>query len=221
MKVSVYINLYFEKTRVTKQYQIINKSPCRWGFSFLNIILNSNQNTITMKYIVLLSAIILTSCTTYVPFTESLKNQIEKDGIDLTKLQYYSDKNISLKRSSTKTNKDVEKGTVSLSSTVIRERIYFGKNEYLSGKMLAGVCKGYKPNLMFIYFENGDIDETRITFKLDKKGEYYFNEPLGNIRYSGSLYEIESGNGAKLMVSKKETQKYIDNRRKVKGLYVK
>lgn len=171
-----------------------------------------------MKKLLLLLILTIISCTTTVPFTEDLRNTLEKEGVDLTKLQYYSSKKFLLNRSATNTSKDIEKGSVKLSSTVIRENIVFGKSVF---KPLAGVCKGTQLNgKLGIYFENGDIDETRITFTKNIRGEYQFSTSTGVIRYDGQLYEVKSGQYAVLLISKKVRQKYVLNTRNVKGLYV-
>lgn len=167
-------------------------------------------------YILILSAFI-SSCKSYIPFTEDLKRNFKKDGIDLTKLQYYSEKNIILNRNLTSTAKELEKGGVSQSNTFIREKISFIGSPT---KPLEGVCRAIEDGRMIICFESGDIKEKAIVFYRTKEGEYQFYDNLNYIRYDNNLYEIEKGQGSRLLVSSKVNKKYVSNRRKVRGLQV-
>lgn len=169
-----------------------------------------NQRT----YLFALLAIIFISCTapkSY--FTNEVKKKLETDKIPLSKLQFYIDKNVELRR-------ELSSGETTVS---------FGKVKFENGKYLhiiylkkytPGVCTKSGANSIDISFETGD--HKNLTFTVEKNAtsesiykinaDEWINQPglgsIGKITYDKQTYYIQSGGfGARLMINKKVTDK--------------
>ncbi|MBA4849508.1 hypothetical protein [Emticicia sp. BO119] len=166
----------------------------------------------------LLVTFLTTSCvtTTYIPFTEDIRQNLEQQGVDLKKIQFYSEKNIVLKRYAEKNTAELQQGSLSRNSTTIRERIAFSSG----ATKLAGVCKATEQGTIAIQFEEGELDKKKIMFYRQHSGIYIFDGE-NKLIYDDVPYEVIEGYKTMLMLSSKDTKDFINSDRQVKGLYVK
>ena len=145
------------------------------------------------KYIcvIAISLATLISCSTSKTyFNTHIRNMIEQDGVPLSKLQYYIDRDVVLTR-------EIVKGEAKVTTGVIR----FEKGKYQNiitlKKNTPGVCINNTPGKLLISFEVGDGKV--ITFgkgKFANQGEAYkilISEWVGSnglIMYEGKQYMV-------------------------------
>ncbi|WP_337044240.1 hypothetical protein [Emticicia sp. 17c] len=166
--------------------------------------------------ICLIAAAFTSSCTRYIPFTEDLRQSLQENGVDIKKIQFYSDKNFLLKRNAKTNTNGLEQGSISRNSTYIRETISF---KSIAGSKLAGICTSTEQGTIAIQFEEGDAEKKKIMFYRQHYGEYKFEGQI-KIVYDDHAYDIVEGKDARLLVSANETKDYIKSKRKVRGLRV-
>ena len=163
--------------------------------------------------IALLFIISMSSCSTYIPFTQEIRNELENKKVDITKVQFAIKKKIVLQRSTSQENQKLNDGTVQTTKELIREKIVFGVGT-------PAICKDTKQDKLALYFENGDLISKRLIFKLNPENNYVFYQNSGTVEYDNQNYQVSEGQGTILYVSKKEITKTKDLSRSVKGLKV-
>lgn len=158
-------------------------------------------------------AFLLSSCSSYIPFTDDIRKELQNKKVDITKVQFSINDKIVLKRSSLKQNQKLSDGTFQTTSQLTRERIVFPVGT-------PAICKDTKEDKLGLYFEDGDATNKRLIFKLNPQNTYVFYQQSGSVQYDGQNYEVAEGQGTVLYISKKEITKTKDVSRYVKGLKV-
>ncbi len=163
--------------------------------------------------IALWTLFVLTGCKSKAPFTSSLKTEIENKGLSAMKVQYYTDRDITIRKEVISDIAKVNEGEVNLVN---------GKKVQLItlSKKTPGVCIKDSAGILSIAFEGGE----RSFFRFKPTGEngiYYImlQDSLGNILYDDKVYRVVgSGKTAQLTIRKKEADKLQVNKRKMKGM---
>ncbi|WP_276480176.1 hypothetical protein [Paraflavitalea pollutisoli] len=165
-----------------------------------------------------LPLLILASCSTpKTYFTQAVRTKVESNTIPVTKLQYYVDRDVELRR-------EVSSGTTQVSAGVVK----FENGKYVNivtlRKNTPGVCTRVYEDKMDISFEMGD--GRYLTFgklKRDSQAPYTlyadsWNRNLGEIRYDGKTYYIlPAGGEARLMIKKNALNTLKVEKREMKG----
>lgn len=152
-------------------------------------------------------------------YTTQTRKELETFGIFPEDTQFYITNSIKLtsKRESLN-NKSIE-GSIVTKKEIVRNSIVFGKQFTSKSRPLPCVAKGTKDSRIAIYFEEGNIDSTRVQFIENNKGRYVINIlPENELFYFGQYYNIEYGEDSKLYISKKEIKNIKYEKRKVNGL---
>lgn len=171
------------------------------------------------KPILLISAILiatLSSCSEKVYFTKNMMNELNSTGISPNKLQFYTDKQIILKKTSKDIGSNVNGGSVSINRNVIRNVIVLGTD--LGNAM--GICKEYSKDSLGLFFEEGEVDKKRLNFYCDENGRYVLTPKKKSVNYDGDIYDISQGLGSRLLIKKSDYTKYKTVTRSTKGLKV-
>jgi hypothetical protein len=165
-------------------------------------------------------AILFFSCSSQKSFfTAEVRARVESSSTPVSKLQFYIDQDVELRREVT-----ADEAKVTTDGKVI---LLNGKyvNVILLKKNTPGVCTNAGPNKLDIAFETGDGKS--LTFGVlnsyGSDGSYRifadaWNNEHGRIRYDGKLYNIQPNSiEAKLMIKKKEADKFEITKRTMKG----
>ncbi len=166
-------------------------------FSFLNV---------------LLIIICFNSCK--VSFNGVQKVNLEKQGIDLGKIQYYNSKSIILKRVVSSKETEVLSGTVTLQNGQMIEEIEIKKHT-------PGVLVNSTDNQMHIKFEPGSQQENFLVFELasDKKFNLVHNK--GKVNYHQGIYRtIVTTPYPELLIKKKSSRAVTYKKRKAEGVTI-
>ena len=177
------------------------------------------KNMKKQLYLIILPAIIFTSCSsskTY--FTPDIRRRVEANSVSLTKIQYYADRNIVLKR-------ELEKGETKVISGTVKFENGHNTNIIKLKKGTPGVCTYVGPNKVSISFEmgdgkylnfgktrNGTADEPYRILADDWVNDY------GVITYEGKQYHIEpAGTEASIKIKTKWLKTTKVEKREMKG----
>src|ERR1700712_2634019 len=144
--------------------------------------------------------VILASCAspkTY--FTSQIRTRVENNGIALTKLQYYIDHDVELRRELIKGETKVASGKVKFVDGKYLNIIVLKKNT-------PGVCTTSYPDKMQISFEMGDgknltFGKTKTATQTDPYkilANNWVND-FGIINYEGKQYYISAGSNASIL----------------------
>ena len=175
-----------------------------------------------MKKIILFPAIAIFCVACSAPksfFTADIRTRVENSSTPVSKLQFYIDQDVELRREVT-----ADEAKVTTDGKVVFEN---GKyiNVILLKKLTPGVCTGEYPNKLDISFEQGDGKNLSFGLYNNTTGgniyriyaDGWVNEH-GRIRYDGKLYNIQPYSAhAKLMISKKEADRFEVTKRVMKG----
>lgn len=162
--------------------------------------------------------VILASCSspkTY--FTSQIRKKVESNNIPLTKLQYYIDQDVELRRELIKGETKVTSGKVKFVDGKYLNIIVLKKNT-------PGVCTNSSPDKMQISFEMGD--GKNLTFGKTKMAQ--LNDPYrilannwvndyGIITYEGKQYYISSGGNASIQIKSNALRTEEVTKREMKG----
>jgi len=180
-----------------------------------------------------------------VVFTEKIRNQIENNGVDLSKVQFYNSEKIVLKRSLTSEEVKVASGKISVENGKFVEIIKINKKT-------PGRCNKFDKDHLSISFENGTnrdfifynnnvnsdasiyelkpeelrkIKKTSIELSTDNSKLLPIQSVQKDINecfvfYDNKKYKIELIFMPYLIVRKSHFNKKSVNRRKVKGIIV-
>lgn len=173
--------------------------------------MKTKGNTRTVKTILQVSAIAfiigLSSCTPYYYFTTDTRRTVEADSIPLTKLQFYVDRDVELRKEVSSANTQVTSGVIKFVGGKYVHIIMLKKNT-------PGVCTKVNKNSLEVSFEMGD--GKTLTFGVNaiaSPGENYrlFASEwiqqdmgkIGKVKYDNDIYYIQpGGEGARLMIRK-------------------
>ena len=151
-------------------------------------------------------------------FSTDIRNRIEGEGIPLTKLQYYVDRDIELRR-------ELVTGETKVASGVIKFENGKNVNIITLKKNTPGVCTSTYPDKLLISFDTGN--DKFLTFGKTKSAG--LNDPYrilandwvddyGVIMYEGKKYYIlPSGNSASIQVKTKVLNNNNIDKREMKG----
>ncbi|WP_315817836.1 hypothetical protein [Paraflavitalea speifideaquila] len=173
-----------------------------------------------MKPVIFTSFIVLVLASCSTPktyFTSSVRSKIEASNIPVTKLQYYVDRDVELRR-------EVASGSAQVSAGVVK----FENGKYVNiitlKKNTPGVCTRAYDDKMDISFEVGE--GRYLTFgklKRDSRAPYTlyadnWGRELGEIKYDGKTYYIlPSGSEARLMIKKNALNTLKIEKREMQG----
>jgi len=189
--------------------------------------------------------IITTFFSCKVVFTEKIRNQIENNGVDLSKVQFYNSDKIVLKRSLSSEEVKVASGKISVEKGNYVEIIKINKktpgrcNNFDKDHLSISFENG--PNRDFIFYNNNVNSDTSIyefkpeeLKKIKKSSIELSNDkskllPIQSVQkdinecsifYDNKKYKIELISMPYLIVRKSHFNKKSVNRRKVKGIIV-
>ncbi len=162
------------------------------------------------------------SCSNKVYFSNDMRVELENKRIELTKLQYYIDKDVILSREISSVDAKLTSGKV-----VFQNGKYF--QNILLRRFTKGVCTGVYQKRMDIAFEQGDnksiifsipkLNNTSNIYILTNEGAFGNNSNF--ITYDGKQYQLSfKGTAPKLMINGKVIQNRKNDDRIMKGLKV-
>jgi len=163
---------------------------------------------------VVLIALLISSCSNLILFTQDIRDDLKDSNLEVEKVQYYNSDKIVLKRSLTKEETQIAKGTILLENGQYFEEIVIPKKT----KGIA-VMQGQK--FLNIAFEVGDNRNLR--FSLNEDNQYQisadkWNNDFGCIDYDTTIYYIVPGSSSTLLLVNKEyISNYEKERRVLKG----
>ena len=156
-------------------------------------------------------------------FTVDTRNKVEEKAIPVSKLQFYVDKDVELRRELSSRDAKVNSG-----------KIIFENGKYINIILLKagtlGVCTQANTNSLDIAFESGEGknlkfgvpdragSSTIYSLSADKWVSNLNNPEIGKITYDGEVYFMRyAGTRPKLMIKKTANDKYEVNKRVMKG----
>ena len=163
-------------------------------------------------FVVALSIIIFTNCK--VSFTGPLRGNLEKQKLELNKIQYYNSKTIVLKRVVSSSETEVLSGTVTMQNGQMIEEIEIKKNT-------PGVLVKSTPNEMHVRFEPGDQKGNFLVFALAKNQKYTLLAKKNKVNYHEGVYRTTVAPPySDLLIKKKSSGATTYKKRKAKGVKV-
>lgn len=145
------------------------------------------------------------SCSSYVPFTQKLKDKIQNNNLKIEKIQFYTDRKFYLERNLDSEDADVKKGEV-----ILKNGFYF--HRIIIPKLMPGVyVHSERNNSIWISFEEGisiefgSRKEDKIDFgsiKEDKIGDFRL---FGNNWINGTADTTYEGKTYRMKLSNKLT----------------
>lgn len=167
----------------------------------------------------IISVLFFSSCSRKINFNTEVRNRVAATNTPLTKLQYYVDRNVELKRVITTGDTKVTSGTIKVENGKSIQIIKLKRNT-------PGVCTvvgadrlsvafedGANKNLVFALPRGGTIKNSYVLqlAAIDKNG-------IGTVMYDGLAYTVSSnGVYAKLRVKKSVATKMNVKKSKMKG----
>jgi hypothetical protein len=169
-------------------------------------------------FITCLAALAIASCgTPKTYFTSSVRSNIEASDIPVTKLQFYVDRDVELRREVSSANAKVSAGVVKFENGKYVNIVTLKKNT-------PGVCTKSYGDKIDVAFEVGD--GRYLTFgKLKKDGRAPYTlyadnwgKSYGEIKYDNLTYYIlPGGSEARLMIKKNALNTFKIDKREMKG----
>lgn len=169
--------------------------------------------------VIVLSSILVSSCSsskTY--FTQAIRDDVDRSQVDISKIQFYADRDIVLKR-------ELDNGEVKVNSG----KVSFENGHYVNiitlKKGTPGVCTFRKNGVVGISFESGNdhfliFGKTKYAQPSDPYrilANDWVND-YGIITYEGKTFRIEQkGTEAGIMIKSKWLQKTKVESREMKG----
>ena len=183
-------------------------------------------------FIAFLLFIVLPSCSTKSYFTKEIRDIVEANNNSLTKLQFYIDRDVELRR-------ELSSGDIKVSSGKVK----FENGKYIHiiflKKYTPGICTKVSKNSIDVSFEAGEGKnlsfETISEFDTQSDETYKIvpDEPLNNrtsfayfkIKYDGYIYMMKAGDTGdalpKLMINKSVIGNLKVERTRMKGQKIK
>ena len=154
----------------------------------------------------------LNSCK--VSFTGVLKVNLEKQELELEKIQYYNSKTIILKRVVSSKETEVLSGKVTMQNGQMIEEIEIKKNT-------PGIMVNSSDNQMHIKFEPGNQKGNFLVFELSNDKRFVLRNQKGKVNYHDAIYRSNGESAyAELLIQKKSSRAVTYNKRKAKGVKV-
>jgi len=161
----------------------------------------------------------ISSCSRKISFNTDVKNRVTATNTPLTKLQYYVDRTVELKRVITTGDTKVSSGTIKVENGKSIQIIKLKRNT-------PGICTSVGPDRMIVSFEDGP--NKYLTFAMPRTGTIKSSYVLqlnsldkngvGTVMYDGLLYTVSPGGlFAKLKVKKSVATKMNVKKTKMKG----
>lgn len=166
---------------------------------------------------VLFMFILLSACAGTKYFTQEMRQNIDKNNLDLNKVQFYNSQKIILKRNLTYKQTKVARGKIKYQNGQYFEEIIIPKNT-------PGVLEKDTADMLGVAFEKGR--NRALQFVLNK-GDHYqlsalvWSDGYGRIAYDTLIYYIEP-RSAKAMLKVKKDYSFVFKKkiRKLKGQIV-
>ena len=160
----------------------------------------------------LLTIVCFSSCK--VSFNGGQKIYLEKQGIDLSKIQYYNSKSIILKRVVSSKETEVLSGTVTMQNGQMIEEIEIKKHT-------PGVLVNSNDNQMHIKFEPGNQKENFLVFELASDKKFNLVHSKGKVNYHQGVYRtIITQPYPELLIKKKSSRAVTYKKRKAEGVKI-
>ena len=162
----------------------------------------------------------VTACTTmnsvpfsnYTVFTEDLRRDLEAANIPLSKVQFFNDKAITIRREVSDPN-DIKvnpEGQITMSN---------GKSIQTINVLpfTPGVSLSSDPTSIHVSWDDTQQDTKGMKFNLS--GQHYFIDILSNnkFQYKTWVFDLQSGNGTRLFVKKDLLKQVKNSRETLKG----
>ncbi len=163
---------------------------------------------------ILLFSIVGTSCKPRLLFTEANRGHLEQKGIDMSRVQFFTDKELILRRLDPTTDTQVANGE-------IRQVDQENTDELRIPRGTPGLLEKMDDGMLWINFE--DRRGTQLRFKRNKYDHYQIDadkwyDRRGEVTYDGKIYYLTPPhNDALLQVKKRELQRELKNSRIVRG----
>lgn len=150
-------------------------------------------------------------------FTQTLRNQVERHGLNVKDIQFYNSKDIVLQRNSNTDSARIEGGRISFEKGKVVEIVTIKKET-------PGVCVNLTGSTLDISFE--DDDNKKLVFK--RNSDQYelaalsFDGPYGRVIYDSISYYFDASNrkSVYLKVQKEDVSKYDQKVRTAPGRQV-
>lgn len=162
-----------------------------------------NQMKLFYSVAIILAASFAVSCSSTKPtyFTSRSRDKIETNNVPLTKLQYYIDRDIELRRELNKEEADVKKGNIKIINGKYIDIVTLKKGT-------PGVCVSQYPDKILVSFETGSskfLTFGKTKFSTDKDPYRllafdWYNNGDGYIKYDGKNYHITKGGEAGIKI---------------------
>jgi hypothetical protein len=168
-------------------------------------------SSLFISFLVILS---FNSCK--VSFTGPLKANLEKQKLELGKIQYYNSKTITLRRVVSSKETEVLSGTVTMQNGQMIEEIEIKKNT-------PGVLVKASETQMQIKFEPGNQKENYLVFELSPNfgKQFTLQNIKGKVNYHGAIYRTTLTQPyPELLIKKKSSRATTYNKRKAKGVKI-
>jgi hypothetical protein len=163
---------------------------------------------------VILLSLLISSCSNLILFTQDIRNNLNDNNLEIEKVQYYNSDKIVLKRTLTKEETQIAKGSI-----LLENGKYF--EEIIIPKKTKGIAVRQRSKFLNIAFEIGDNKNLR--FSLNEDNQYQISADTwknnyGCITYDTTIYYIvPSSSKALLLVNKEYISNFEKNRRVLKG----
>ncbi|MEM0998267.1 MAG: hypothetical protein AAGN35_14500 [Bacteroidota bacterium] len=171
-----------------------------------------------LRISVLFTVIFFSSCAPRVIFTEGARVRLAEQNVDMSKIQFYNDKEVILRRK-------VDSSEFTVDSGVIREVDGRRTQEIKIPRYTPCIIEGYDNGKLFLRFERGD--EKLLRFKRNAYESFQIDADdwinrQGAIEYGGKDFYIQpGGNDALLLVKKTKAYKSMTESRVTPGIKVK
>ena len=167
----------------------------------------------TNSIITSLVTTLLTGCVSLTPLTQEIKTNIERDGVALSKIQFYTEKRIVLNINQIQSNRSINSGSVKQKSRVTKNYVEFRPK-------LTGVYQKENQNLLYICFDKSK-PSLSLPFYIDHKNEFILgSKPNAIVIYDTKQQNIEKGVDCRLMIDAKIRSKYKTKTTKAKGFRI-
>ena len=184
----------------------------------MHLILNINRIIFCLS---LLGIISFSACTKKIYFTKELKKRIEHSGQDISKVQFYSSRDITLRLNDPSSEIKIDAGKIKIND---QRKI----SEVFIKKYTKGMCVASYDDQLDIAFEKGEYRYLGFIEEDCTKSntKWILKTPVGDKTYSTTHYDgaeyyiTPESENAKLLVKNKQVEKLIKKRRVLRGVKV-
>jgi hypothetical protein len=190
------------------------------NFKFLKI----NSMKCLYSLAVVAAASFVVSCKSAKPtyLSPVVRNKVVNNGVSLTQLQYYTDRDIELRREITKEEADVKKGSIKIVNGKYIDIVSLSKGT-------PGICVGQYPDKILVSFETGSnkfLTFGKTNYATDKNpyrlmAFNWDNNGNGFIKYDNKNYHITKGGDAGVKIKAQYLRRSDKvNQRNMQGIKV-